>query len=733
MKIQKIVFIFLFAINFSIFSQNEKLISINTSSLSLILKQDNVNKLSFKYFGSKVVNELPLLSKPMHVRGALYQIDNDAYPAFGAQVFRENALKVVHADGNQTTELEVVGVKQENIDKDVIRTTISLKDSFYDFFVDIIYNAYQSANVITQEVNFLNKEKSNIELENFYSSYLPVFSNQYYLTSFNGGWGSEMHTSESCLTRGTRVIESVKGIRTTLSENPSFLLSLKTPAQPNSGEVIIGALAWSGNYKINFEVEENYQLNISAGMHPFASRYKLEMNQSFKTPQMIWSFSNTGYGQASRNMHDWARKYALHDGDKSNSIVLNHWEGIEFDFDEAVIMKMIDDAATLGVETFVLDDGWFGTKYPRNDSKAGLGDWQENLKKLPHGLKGLADHAKSKGMRFGIWIEPEMVNLESELAKAHPNWIVKSKNREMPLLRSQLVLDLTNPEVQDFVYNTFKSIVDKTPNISYVKWDSNRHISSVGSEFLSDKNQSHFWIDYIKGLYSVYDRIRKTYPNLEIQDCASGGGRLDYGALKYHDEFWASDDTDPFERIFIQFGSSLIFPTQAISAHVTESPNKATGNTSSFKFRFDVSMMGRMGIELQPKHMTAKEIEFSKNAVETYKGIRDIVQLGDLYPILSPYSNGGWASQMFVTKNKKQAVFFEFSMEYHPRLNMHDVKLQGLDANKMYTVTEINKNEVSNFWGDGKVFSGEYLMNVGVNTTIFRRGESVVLLIEEKI
>ena len=727
-----LLLIFSISIFSTTFSQTEKLISIHTSSLGLILKQENNNKLTFQYFGENFNIETPVFEKSKQVKASLYPLDNEAYPGFGGDVIRESALKVIHLDGNQTTELAVVSVLQENIDKNIICTTIKMKDRYYDFFVDIIYNAYQTENVITQEVKILNQEKSVITLENFYSSYLPIFSNQYYLTQFNGSWAAEMHASESLLTRGTKVIESVKGIRTTLSENPSFLLSMKAPAQANSGEVIIGALAWSGNYKINFEIEENYQLNISAGINPFASNYKLANNQSFTTPKMIWTYSNTGYGQASRNMHDWARKYALYNGEKSNAIALNNWEGVGFNFTESVILKMIDDASTLGVELFVLDDGWFGNTYPRNNEKAGLGDWQENIKKLPRGLKGLADYAAKKGLRFGIWIEPEMVNPQSELAKTKPNWIVKSKNREMPLMRSQLVLDLTNPEVQDFVFQTFKDVVSKSPNISYVKWDSNRHINNFGSEYLSDANQSHFWIDYTKGLYAVYERIRKEFPTIEIQACSSGGGRLDYGALKYHDEFWTSDDTDPFERILIQFGTGLIFPAQAMSAHVTNSPNKTTDVASSLKFRFDVAMMGRLGLELQPKELTASELEFSKKAIETYKGIRDIIQLGDLYPLFSPYEAGGWASQMYATKNKEQAVFFAFSMEFHSKIVMNDIKLQGLDPTKQYLVKEVNKNGVGRFWGDGKVFSGDYLMKVGVNTNISKRGESVVLLLEEK-
>lgn len=526
------------------------------------------------------------------------------------------------------------------------------------------------------------------------------------------------------------MVESRKGVRTTQSENPSFLLSTDGPARADRGEVIAGALAWSGNYRLSFELDEGGRLNILGGINPFASRYTLGAGESFTTPVMIWSYSASGYGLAARQLHDWARRYALHDGATVNSVVLNSWEGAYFDFDEATIRRMIDDAAAMGVETFVLDDGWFGNNYPRNNDAAGLGDWQVNQKKLPNGIDALAQYAAAKGLRFGIWIEPEMVNPESDLAHAHPEWVVKSPGRDVPTMRNQWLLDLTNPAVQDFVVETFRGTVNLSPAITYVKWDANRHVESFGSEYLSADRQSHFWVDYTRGLYSVYERIRREFPDIEIQLCSSGGGRVDYGALPYHDEFWTSDDTDAYERIRMQFATNLIYPAEATAAHVSAVPNHQTGDRAPLKLRFDVAMMGRLGLELQPQHLTADELAFARQAVATYKDIRPVIQLGDLYPLRSPYEPGGWCARMFVSKDRSRAVFFAFSLDFHDRMASTDFRMQGLDPERRYRVTELNSPGYDTFWGNGQTFTGDYLMRVGVNPWLQRRGASSVLLLE---
>jgi len=542
-----------------------------------------------------------------------------------------------------------------------------------------------------------------------------------------------MQLKEEKLTPGVKIIESKKGVRTTQSESPSYLLSINGPAKENTGVVYAGSLAWSGNFALSFELDESGILNMLGGMNPFAATYNLKPKQKLQTPEMVLSYSSKGKGQISRNYHDWSRKYALAHGDKIRPIILNSWEGAYFNFDEKVLTDMMDNAASFGIEMFVLDDGWFGNNYPRNGDNAGLGDWQVNKKKLPRGINYLADYAVNKGLKFGIWIEPEMVNPESDLAKKHPEWVVMSGKRDILPMRNQWLLDLSNPKVQDFVFDTFDQVVSMSPNISYIKWDANRHVDNVGSEYLSRENQTHFWYDYVKGLYKVYDRIRAKYPDIEIQLCSSGGGRLDFGALKYHDEFWASDNTNPLNRIFIQYGSNTFFPAIATAAHVSTSPNHQTGQMLPLKFRFDVAMSGRLGMELQPKDIVGDDYAFAKNAIDEYKLIRPVVQFGDLYRLRSPYDESGWASLMYVSKDKKQAVCFAYSLKYHDRTTFFETKLNGLDPNKNYKIKELNtKSGNHSFSGDGKVFNGDFLMKSGVVLNIGNPFDSSVLLITEE-
>ena len=723
-----------FAVSINVFSQDKVLIKIETKDLSMIFNALPNEKVAFHYWGDKINDASAFLQKGFRGQPDTNQsFDPQLYPAYGGRFYLNPALKVTHQDGVLTTDLVYVGVQKKNLDDNRVETIISLKDKLYPLFVDIRFVAYQKENIICQSVTIRNEEKKAVKVDNIASSYIPLHAQSYYLTHFHGTWAAEMQLKEEKLTPGVKVIESKKGVRTTQSESPSFLLSIDGPAQENSGEVYAGSLAWSGNFALSFELDESGILNILGGMNPFAATYHLQPNQKLQTPEMVLTYSSNGKGQITRNYHDWSRKYALAHGDKIRAIILNSWEGAYFKFDEKVLTDMMDNAASFGIEMFVLDDGWFGNNYPRNSANAGLGDWQVNKKKLPRGINYLADYAVAKGLKFGIWIEPEMVNPESDLAKKHPEWVVKSGKRDILPMRNQWLLDLSNPKVQDFVFTTFDQVVSISPNITYIKWDANRHVDNVGSDYLSAETQTHFWHDYVKGLYKVYDRIRAKYPDIEIQLCSSGGGRLDFGALKYHDEFWASDNTNPLNRIFIQYGSNTFFPAMATAAHVSTSPNHQTGQMLSLKFRFDVAMSGRLGMELQPKDIVGEEYEFAKNAIKDYKLIRPVVQFGDLYRLMSPYDEIGWASLMYVAKDKKQAVFFAYSLKYHDRTTFFQTKMNGLDPAKNYKIKELNtKSGNHTFQGDGKTFNGDFLMKAGIVLNIGNPFDSSVLLITEE-
>jgi alpha-galactosidase len=705
--------------------QTIDIIEVKTGNTSMVFMAKPDKPVVFQYWGSRIdsVADFSL------VRPSEQQL----YPAYGGHYVLNPAIRLTHDDGVLTTELLYAGAetRTDTLDDNCTETIVHLKDTMYQVLVDVHFVAHKAEDVIVQYVTVSNHEKGAVHIGNIASSCFPLHAEAYYLTHFYGSWGAEMQWKEEQLTPGIKVIESKKGIRTAQSENPSFLLSLNRPADEDFGEVYAGALAWSGNYKLLFEIDEPGVLHTAGGINDFASEYHLDSGRVFRTPDMVLTYSAHGKGRISRNFHDWSRKYALAHGNALNPVLLNSWEGTYFDFDEKKITDMIDAAANFGIELFVLDDGWFGNQFPRNDDDAGLGDWQVNQKKLPRGINYLADYAVSKGLRFGLWIEPEMVNPKSELAQKHPEWVVKSGGRDITTMRNQWLLDMTNPAVQDFVVQTFDDITALSPNISYIKWDANRHVENVGSEYLPADRQTHFWYDYVQGLYAAYARIREKHPDIEIQLCSSGGGRIDFGALKYHDEFWTSDNTNAVDRLFIQYGTNTIYPVQATAAHVSASPNHQTELNTSLKFRFDVAMSARLGMELQPKDITGGEYEFAKRAIRDYKQIRPIVQLGDLYRLISPYGENGWASLMYVSKDQKQAAFFAYSLKYH-NPTYFETKLKGLDPGKRYTVTELNRPSHSAFHGNNNTFSGEYLMKAGVRLRLYKPYSSVVLLISEE-
>jgi alpha-galactosidase len=705
-------------------------IAVDTPNSSLVFMADRAGLLFHRYFGEH-------LRAPEAVADFVFDDERryatfEAPSTFGGCYAGEPALAVTHADGNMTTDLRYLDHEYIQIDENIIETRIRMKDAFYSFFATFIYRAYQAEDMITSKVVFKNEEDGPVVLKHFASFDLVMDEPAYWLSHFHGDWSVEMRMEEEKLGHGVRILDSKKGVRTSQHDNASFMLSLGESVSEEAGAVIGGALAWSGNYRICFEQDARNILHMSAGINPFESAYSLESTKFFETPEFIFTYSASGKGTVSRRFHRWARRYALRAGETTRPVLLNGWEGVYFDFDEDKLAGMMDHAAELGCEMFVLDDGWFGNKYPRNDTTAGLGDWQVNRKKLPRGLDHLTRYAEKKGLRFGLWMEPEMVNPQSELAETHPDWIVQRPNREQLLFRNQLLLDLSNPAVQDFVFKSVNDILTDHSQIAYIKWDCNRHVWNFGSSWLSSEEQSHWWIHYTRGLYSVYARLMEKHPDVLFQACGSGGGRVDYGLLPYHHEFWPSDNTDAFERIFIQWGTSHFYPAIAMAAHVSAVPNHQTGNILPLKFRFDVAMTGRLGLELAPPDMTDEELGFAKACVATYKRIRNVIQFGDLYRLISPYQDGNKAALMYVSAEKDHAVAFLYVLRYRTRFDFPILKLRGLDPQKEYRVVELNKDTaLSSCLADGKSYAGDFLMKYGLQVQIRKPHQSVVLEIVE--
>ncbi|QGY46165.1 family 10 glycosylhydrolase [Maribellus comscasis] len=700
--------------------------TIETKNTSLVFTGKHEGKFLFQYYGIKPDDLSQILTSGS---GS----GEEAYPTFGINCIAEKALYAIHSDGNVSTNLYLDAVETIRQGENVSLTKVKLYDNKYPFKVTLYYRSYFNEDVIESWTVISHTEKSPVTLNKFASFYMPVSSYTPWLSHFHGHWANEFNLFEEKLERGMKVIKNNNGIRGTRCDNPSFMLSLDGKPSEDKGDVIAGTLSWTGTYKISFDSDTKNKVNIIAGINDDVSRIVLKSGEEFETPAVILTYSREGKGQASRNLHRWARNYGIRDGHKERMILLNSWGGVYFDITEDKMLDMISDIAALGGELFVMDDGWFGNKYPRNDETTSLGDWMVNSGKLPNGLDPLIKKAKNEDIKFGIWLEPEMTNLKSELTEKHPDWIVHQPNRETVMGRggSQMLLDLCKPEVQDFVYHTIHDLLVKHPGIAYIKWDANHYMTNIGSLAIQPNNQSRFYIEYYKGFQKTLDRIIAEHPDVVLQACASGGGRVTYGYLKYFHEFWTSDNSDALSRIYMQWGTSHIFPAINMASHVSASPNHQTGRELPLKFRFDVAMTGRLGLEMQPKDLSLEEWQFSENAIRSYKSIRDIVQFGDLYRLISPYENNGIASLMYVSPGKERAVFFAFNLEENLKYVNPPTRLRGLDPDKKYRITEINKASKQNLRYERQLFTGKFLMDIGLRVNMRKAYQSMVVKITE--
>lgn len=702
-------------------------IFVNTPKTTLLLQANENSKLRIRYYGSRITAQD---MEAVNAGGSFY---DDAYPAFGTNCSEETAISARHSDGSLMLDL-VVESSDEKSENGKNLTTIRLKDKLYPFYVNVNYCTSSTSDVIETWTEITHQEKKGVVLKQFASGFLPMRKGDVWMTHQHGSWGSEAYLTQEPLTPGLQVIKNLNAPRPAFDSRAEVMFSLDGKPQENCGRTIGAALCWGGNYNMRVESRQNGNHRFLAGIDEANSEYNLKAGATFTTPKLAFAYSEEGLGGVSRTFHRWARNGGIYNGKRLRDILLNSWEGVYFNVNQTNMDEMMGDIASLGGELFVMDDGWFGVKYPRNDGSTALGDWQVDTKKLPEGVGGLVRCAKKHGIKFGIWIEPEMTNTKSELYEKHPDWIVCHPKREPQKGRggTQLILDMSNPKVQDFVFGVVDNLMKENPEIAYMKWDTNFNIVDYGSHYLTADNQSHLYVDYMLGLSYTLERIRAKYPDLVLQACASGGGRVNYGIMKYFDEFWVSDNTDALQRLYIQWGTSLFFPTAAMAQHVSASPNHQTRRVVPIKFRFDVAMTGRLGMEMQPKQMTNKEKEFSKTAIATYKEIRPIIQQGDQYRLISPYEKKGVCSEMFITENKDKAVFFAYKMENFVNQFIPRFRMNGLDANRRYVLKELNRTDKNPLSLEGKTFSGKYLMETGINLNLNGEYASRVIMLEAR-
>ena len=685
-------------------------INIATNHTQLVLQVKNDGRLYQAYLGARLSEETPTdaLDMPRAAGSSSTMTRGDeVYPVMGTEDYYEPALEIRHADGNPTSILKYVSHTQQDNE-----TTITLRDELYPVTVVLHYVVYPEEDIFRQWSEISHQEKGKVYISRYASSMLYFEAERYFLTEFSSEWIREMQMKTQELHFGKKIVDSRLGTRAALFAQPFFEVGLGRPVAEEEGTVLMGTIGWTGNFRFTFEVDHQRQLRVISGINPDASTYLLKKGDVFRTPDFYFTLSQQGAGEGSRRFQRWALRHQLNKGQEDRMTLLNNWENTYFDFDEQKLTHLFAEAKDLGVDLFLLDDGWFGNKYPRKDDHAGLGDWQPTASKLPNGIPYLVKKANETGVAFGIWIEPEMVNPQSELAEKHPDWILRLPNRDTYYFRNQLVLDLTNPQVQDFVYGVVDGLMKENPQLKFMKWDCNSPITNVYSPH-EKENQGNLYVDYVRGLYSVLQRIHAQYPDLYMMMCSGGGGRSDYEGLKYFTEFWCSDNTDPVSRLYIQWGYSQFMPSKAMCSHVTNWNRQA-----SVKFRLDVDFTCKLGFDISLTDMAEQDKQYCREAIGEYNRLKPIIYSPNLYRLQSPY-DGEHCVMERVSDDRSHALLFAYDI--HPRVTdvQLPVSLRGLDAQAHYRVREIclMPGQQSSLDCHDRTYTGDYLMKVGLKVT----------------
>ena len=586
---------------------------------------------------------------------------------------------------------------------------ITLRDGVSGFDIILYYTIYENYNVICRHSEILNSSGDDIFVNSAMSMSVDFSDYDYEYIHLHGAWAREKHVERVKVSKGFQGIDSKRGA-SGVCENP-FMALMRPQASEDFGDVYGFSFVYSGNFKINVEVEQYDTMRVQVGINPHNFRWKLESGQKFVTPEVVMVYSAEGLGGMSRTYHDIYRsrlcrgKYR----DKVRPILINNWEATYFDFNQEKLLKICDKASELGFELFVLDDGWFGK---RNDDTSSLGDWFVNLDKLPGSISGLADEVNKRGLKFGLWVEPEMISKNSELYREHPDWAIQVPGRTAHEGRNQYIIDMSRDEIVDYLIDRFTDIFSGA-NITYVKWDMNRNMTDIYSAALPADRQGEVAHRYILGVYKLMDALTSRFPDILFEGCSGGAGRNDPGVLYYMPQNWGSDDTDAVERMYIQYGASMVYPASSVCAHVSDVPNHQVGRTTPLKLRGDVAMSGSMGYEFDLSKLTREQSEEIKEQIVTYKRIRETIMHGDEYRLIDPFEDRS-CSWMFVSKDKNKAVVFYYNKLARPNSGLRRLKLKGLDETKLYEV------------GD-KVYSGETLMRYGLYLPIYEKDfESVV-------
>lgn len=666
-----------------VFYEDIQIWVLRTKRTDYVIGIDDKGNLKHLYWGGKQTNKNDYAIMPREIShpgaGQLGPYKDEIMP-WSALRYSEPGIKVTFADDVRDLRLFYSGfeVKNEN------ELTIIMKEENYQLTVKVHYKIIYDHDLIERSIQIQNNGTSDIVIEQLMGAiwHFPI-KPEYRITYLAGLSRGETQIRQEFLQEGKKVLESRQG-RTSHQLNPWFAIDFGETNE-EYGELYFGAVAFSGNWKIVAERTSYQTLHVATGFNDFDFTWNLKPGETFTSPVCVGGYTNKGFGMASRNIHDYQRKYVLRNANLIRPVIYNTWYATEFDFNIEKLEVLADKAASLGAEVFVVDDGWFGD---RDHDRAGLGDWYPNKNKFPNGLKPIIEKVKSLGMKFGIWVEPEMVNPDSNLYRKHPDWVYHFPTRKGTLFRNQLVLNLSREDVQRFVFETMDNLLSEN-DISYVKWDMNRSFTEPGWNDVPSTQKKEIWVRHTLALYNIWARLQGNHPHVMFESCSGGGARVDLGIMKYADQMWPSDNTDPYDRLFIQEGNSYAYVPKSMMAWVTDSPDENNLRETSLKYRFHSAMMYPLGFSLDLNNLTNEEIEEIKMYISKYKEIRHTVQDGDLYRLLSPRSPYGCAVQ-YVKKDRSQSALFVFRHKQQFREPFYPVILKGLDRDGIYYSKELD-------------------------------------------
>jgi alpha-galactosidase len=691
------------------FDSQTHVFRIDAAGMTYAFGVNEKSQLQSVYWGGRLGSNDPLPTPKARHEVASFDSPGTTTPqefaGWGGGIFVEPALKITFSDGNRDLVLNYVS---HTINKDSL--TVVLKDISRDLFVELHYTVDEATGVLGRSAVIINRTKTPLTIEQAAAASwnLPNGAD-YHLRYLSGRWGAEDTLNDRKIQPGKTVLESRRG-STGHQNNPWFAIQNGQPGDQDTGDVWFGALAWSGSWSISIEQDQLQQVRVTGGFNPFDFSYPLAPGEQLTTPIFYGGYSHEGIGGASRQLHRFELTRILPQAPdpRPRPVLYNSWEATEFAVNEPGQIALAEKAASIGIERFVMDDGWFGQ---RITDHAGLGDWYVNPQKFPNGLKPLIDKVHSLGMDFGLWVEPEMVNPNSDLYRQHPDWVLNFTGRPRSESRNQLVLNLARKDVRDYVFNFLDKLLSEN-DIAFYKWDYNRNWSEPGWPAVTSDEQKKVYVQYIQNLYSIIRELREKHPKVEFESCSGGGGRVDLGIMGLTDEVWPSDNTDPFDRLTIQDGFTYPYTPGVMMAWVTDSPNWVNQRTTSLDYRFLSSMQGSLGVGANLDKWTPADFATAKEMIAAYKQIRDTVQHGSLYRLISPENGSEFSATESVSLDKHQAVLFALLHSSQKGYPFPRIQLRGLDPTRQYRLRPIRDAKAPTA---PEVASGAYWMSHGID------------------